>query len=456
MEYNIIIIGAGPGGYETAVAAAAKGLQVAVIEKGNLGGTCLNCGCIPTKCLCHTAEVLDIVRESDAQGVSVGGIQFDLSAAINRKNQVVGLLKAGIETLLKTPGITLYRGEAQLADANTVNILGTQEDGSKQVTDIVKAHSIIIATGSVTKFLSIEGAHAPGVVTSTEMLNLQSVPKRLCIIGGGVIGMEFASIYNSFGSEVTVVEFCKEILPNFDRDIAKRLKTSLKKRGISFYTGAAAKSIASGDEMTITYEEKGKEKTVQADIVLMAVGRAANVASLNLDDIGINYNPRGIVVDANMQTSVPGIYAIGDINGLMQLAHAATAQGLIALQHIIHTTGQAPDLNIVPAAVFTVPEAAMVGKTEEQLTEQGIAYKVYKSFYRANGKALSMNAEDGLVKILASEDGTLLGAHILGVHASDLIHELAILMCKGGSVHDISRTIHAHPSLSEIVMTAAE
>lgn len=456
MEYNIIIIGAGPGGYETAVAAAKKGLQVALVEKGDLGGTCLNCGCIPTKCLCHTAEVIDLVRESEEQGVSVGEIRFDLPTAINRKNHVVSQLQAGIETLLKTPGITLYRGEAQLADANTVNILSVESNSTKTVTDVIKANSIIIATGSVTKFLPIEGAHASGVVTSTEMLNLQSIPKRLCIIGGGVIGLEFASIYNSFGSEVTVIEFCKEILPNFDRDIAKRLRTSLKKRGIIFCVGASAKSIAPGDKMTVTYEEKGKDKTVLADLVLMAVGRAANIASLNLDDLGINYTARGIVVDRNMQTSVPGIYAIGDINGLMQLAHAATAQGLVALQHILHSTGQVPDLNIVPAAVFTVPEAAMVGKTEEQLTEQSIAYKVHKSFYRANGKALSMNAEDGLVKILASEDGILLGAHILGAHASDLIHEVATLMCKGGTVHDIFRTIHAHPSLSEIVMSAAE
>ncbi len=291
------------------------------------------------------------------------------------------------------------------------------------------------------------------------MLNLTSIPKRLCIIGGGVIGLEFASIYNSFGSEVTVVEFCKEILPNFDRDLAKRLRTSLKKRGITFCTGAAAKSISSGETMTVAYEEKGKEKSVEADLVLMAVGRAANVGSLNLDDLNIAYTPKGIEVDGNMQTSVPGIYAIGDVNGLLQLAHAAKAQGIIALEHILQGTAadkSSIDLGIVPAAVFTVPEAAMVGKTEEQLTEQGVEYKAYKSFYRANGKALSMDAEEGIVKILANLDGKLLGAHILGAHASDLIHELAILMSKEGTVHDIAKTIHAHPSLSEIILSASE
>ncbi|MBO4662360.1 MAG: dihydrolipoyl dehydrogenase [Bacteroidaceae bacterium] len=458
MEYDIVIIGAGPGGYETAVAAARKGLSVAVIEKSDLGGTCLNCGCIPTKCLCRTAEILELVKGSASHGIHANDLQFDFASAIQRKNQVVRQLQSGIDTLMKTPGITLYRGEAHLADANTVNVLVVGSNDTKEVADVIKTKNIIIATGSVTKFLPIEGAHAPGVVTSTEMLNLTTIPKRLCIIGGGVIGLEFASIYNSFGSEVTVVEFCKEILPNFDRDLAKRLRTSLKKRGMTFYTGAAAKSILSGDCMTVTYEEKGKEKTIDADLVLMAVGRTANVGSLNLDDLNIAYTPKGIEVDGNMQTSVPGIYAIGDVNGLLQLAHAAKAQGIIALEHILHgkTHKSALDLGIIPAAVFTVPEAAMVGKTEEQLMDSGVAYNVYKSFYRANGKALSMDAEDGIVKILASEDGQLLGAHILGAHASDLIHELAILMIKRGSVHDISNTVHAHPSLSEIILSATE
>ncbi len=459
MEYDIIIIGAGPGGYETAVAAARKGLQVAVIEKADLGGTCLNAGCIPTKCLCHTAEVLTQVREAAMQGISTGEVNFDLAAAMERKNMVVSKLQSGIEALMKTPGITLYRGEARLADSHTVDILRTDDSGALHVTETVNGRNIIIATGSVTKFLPIDGAHAPGVVTSTEMLRLESIPRRLCIIGGGVIGLEFASIYNSFGSEVTVVEFCKEILPNFDRDTAKRLRTSLKKRGITFCTGAAAKSIVPGTPMTVTCEEKGKDTTIETDLVLMAVGRAANTGALNLDDLNIAYTARGIVVDSNMQTTVPGIYAIGDVNGLMQLAHAASAQGAVALQHIIAGSvhGQCvPNLDIIPAAVFTVPEVAMVGRTEEQLTEQSIAYKVYKSFYRANGKALGMDADEGVVKLLADENGILLGAHILGAHASDLIHEVAILMQKGGSIDDIRTTIHAHPSLSEIILAASE
>ena len=447
METGIIIIGAGPGGYETAVRAARLGQQVVIIEKDRLGGTCLNAGCIPTKCLCHTADTLEVLRER--------GIQLDseeLAKAVAHKDETVERLRSGIAMLMKTPGITLVEGEAQFVDTHTVRV--KTEEGEQVFT----APHIIIATGSTTKFLPIEGAHAKGVLTSTEMLSLTSLPKRLCIIGGGVIGIEFASIFCSFGVEVEVVEFMKEILPPFDRDLAKRLRTSLKKRGITFHLGAGAKAIHEGEPMRVDFEEKGKLQSLECDMVLMAVGRAANVGALNLDDIGIKYSPRGIQVDECMQTSVPGIYAIGDVNGLCQLAHAATFQGYCALEHI---TGSASSvyqaaLKVIPSAVFSSPEAAMVGATEEQLAEAGVEYRSLKSFYRANGKALSMDADDGLVKLLVSLDGELLGAHILGAHASDLIHELALLMRMGGKVDDLAHTVHAHPSLSEIVLAASE
>ena len=447
METGIIIIGAGPGGYETAVRAARLGQQVVIIENDRLGGTCLNAGCIPTKCLCHTADTLEVLRER--------GIQLDseeLAKAVAHKDETVERLRSGIAMLMKTPGITLVEGEAQFVDTHTVRV--KTEEGEQVFT----APHIIIATGSTTKFLPIEGAHAKGVLTSTEMLSLTSLPKRLCIIGGGVIGIEFASIFCSFGVEVEVVEFMKEILPPFDRDLAKRLRTSLKKRGITFHLGAGAKAIHEGEPMRVDFEEKGKLQSLECDMVLMAVGRAANVGALNLDDIGIKYSPRGIQVDECMQTSVPGIYAIGDVNGLCQLAHAATFQGYCALEHITGSASSAYQdaLKVIPSAVFSSPEAAMVGATEEQLAEAGVEYRSLKSFYRANGKALSMDADDGLVKLLVSPDGKLLGAHILGAHASDLIHELALLMRMGGKVGDLAHTVHAHPSLSEIVLAASE
>lgn len=443
MNVDLTIIGAGPGGYEAAVKAAKAGLQVAIIEKEHLGGTCLNVGCIPTKCLCHTAEVLETLHGAAADGITAGETSFDIRTAMARKDEVVGKLVSGIETLLKTPGITLLRGEARLGKDKTVCV------GD----EVIASKNILIATGSVTKFLPIEGAHCDGVVTSTEMLQLDAVPRRLCIIGGGVIGLEFASIYAAFGSEVTVVEFCKEILPAFDRDMAKRLRTALKKRGITFKVGAAVQAVKPTDGgYSVEYDEKGKTSATEADLVLMAVGRAANLESLNLDEAGIAYTRRGITVDEHMQTNVPGIYAVGDINGLMQLAHAATFHSYVALDHILGTPS-ATNLAICPAAVFTQPELAMVGSTEEQLKDSGTEYEVHKGFYRANGKALSMAAEEGIAKVLTTPDGHLLGAHILGAHAADLVHETALAMANGLTLKDVQHCIHAHPSLSEIFLS---
>ena len=446
MTHQLIIIGAGPGGYEVGVKAAKAGLQVLVVEARKVGGTCLNEGCIPTKCLCKNASLLQELKESNTFGIETGEVQFDLSKAIARKDGIVEQLAGGIATLLKTPGITFVQGKAQFVDEYTIRV-GEEE---------YSAPNIIIATGSVTKFLPIEGAHGEGVVTSTEMLNLSQVPQRLCIIGGGVIGLEFASIFNAFGSKVTVVEYCKEILPAFDRDIAKRLRTSLKKQGINFKTGCAVSAIRTeADGKVVEYIEKETTKQEVCDLVLMAVGRGANLSSLNLDDIGIAYTPKGITVNENMQTSLPHIYAVGDINGLCQLAHAATFQSYRALNHILGKE-DCIDFGIIPAAVFTTPEVATVGLSEEDAEAQGIPYSTRKAFYRANGKALAMGAEDGIVKILADEEGRILGCHILGEHAADLIHEAAALMKSGAPLHTLADSIHAHPSLSEILLGAAE
>lgn len=444
IQTDLIIIGAGPGGYETASRAAEKGLNTVIIEKDALGGTCLNAGCIPTKCFCRNAEILDYARNAATYGINIGEINFNLQTAIDRKNEVVEKLKNGIGMLMKSPRITLVNGEAKFLDKNHVEVHGEE----------YTAPHIIIATGSISKFLPIEGAHAKGVVTSTEMLNLDKLPQRLCIIGGGVIGMEFASIFNSFGSHVEVIEFCKEILPPFDRDIAKRLRTALKKKGINFHIGSAAKAIHPGDCLTVEFDEKGKNQSIETDLVLMAVGRGPNLNSINLDDIGVEYTPKGIIVNKHMQTNVPNIYAIGDINGLCQLAHAASFQGYTALEHILgDTTHYAESLNLIPSAVFTNPEAAMVGKTEESLTEEGTPYKVYKSFFRSNGKALSINEEEGIVKVLVDDNDQIVGAHILGAHASDLIHEITILMQHKISFQDLLQTVHAHPSLSEVFLS---
>lgn len=449
---SLLIIGAGPGGYECAVRAAKAGLDVHVVDRTtHLGGTCLNEGCIPTKCLCHTAEVIETAKQSASYGIRTDLTGFSLAAVIERKNGIVNQLQQGIKALMATPGITFHEGTAQFVPGNAHAVMVGDET--------ITADYVIIATGSTSKFLPIPGAHTPGVVTSTELLNVEELPHRLCIIGGGVIGLEFAAIFNSFGSKVTVIEYCKEILPNFDRDIAKRLRTALKKKGIEFVTGAPVTAIhadeTNGGELHVSYEFRSSVHDALADLVLMAVGRAANVSSLNLSDADINFTPRGISVDADMQTNVFGVYAVGDVNGLCQLAHAATFQSYRALSHILGEK-DTTDLNLIPAAVFTTPEAAMVGLTEEQAKAQHPDTQVFKAFYRANGRALAMDAgSDGLVKIVALPDGTILGAHILGAHASELIHELAAVMAIHGKLDDIRHTVHAHPTLSELVLSAA-
>lgn len=460
---KIIIIGAGPGGYETALVAAKRGVEVVLIEAGHVGGTCLNEGCIPTKAFCKNAEVLDSLREAETFGVTGLSYGFDFGAVTSRKNAVVEQLRGGVEGLLGHKNITLVRGKASFKDPHTVVVEGAE----------YTADYIIIATGSVSASLPIPGADLPGILTSREILDIQDVPKRLCVIGGGVIGLEFASIFRSFGSEVTVLEYFKEILPRFDSDLSKRLKQSLGKRGIEIFTQAQVTGIEAQDETyRVSFTRKGKEETVEADKVLMAVGRKANVASLNLADVGVEFTPRGIVVDdKTMQTNIPHIYAVGDINGKMMLAHAATFQGLVALDHIMGIENEI-DLSVMPAAVFTSPEAACVGMTEEDCKAAGIPVKCLKSFFRANGKAVTMGETDGFCKLIVAAEpkddsqcddalqagvkvapGRVLGCHLYGPHASDIVQEACALITRKATLKEFESIIHTHPTLTEVLQS---
>ena len=450
MSKSITIIGAGPGGYETAAAAAEKGFDVTLITDGPLGGTCLNEGCIPTKCLCRNAEVLEDFAHSEEYGITAS-YSFDFKKAVERKEAVISQLRSGIEFLLKK--VRIIEGKASFKDSHTV-LVGEEE---------IESDYIIIATGSVSALLPIPGNDLEGVITSKELLSIDAIPRRLCIIGAGVIGLEFASIFNSFGSEVTVLEYCPNVLPRFDIDLAKRLKQSLSKKGISIITSAKVESIEhSPGGLEVKYQFKDNRFSILSDKVLMAVGRRPNLKSLNFDEIGIETTPKGVVVNNYMQTSVPNIYAIGDITGGMMLAHVATFQGRRVLNHL--TAGcpsEGPvdkiQLDLVPAAVFTSPEVATIGKTEEECKAEGVAFKIRKSFYRANGKALSMNSPDGYCKIIEEEkSGRILGCHIIGSHASDLIQEVTALISMDGNIYDLSSIIHAHPTLSEIVLNAAD
>lgn len=448
-EYGkLLIIGAGPGGYETALLAARKGIEVTLIEKGPVGGTCLNEGCIPTKAFCRHAQMLDELKEAETLGIKNLNYTFDFQTAVDRKEQIVGQLRQGVEGLLRHKLIHCIEGTARFVDAHTVQV-------NEQT---YAADHIIIATGSVPQILPIPGNNLPGVITSREILNLKQIPKRLCVIGAGVIGLEFASIFNSFGSQVTVLEYCKEILPRFDTDLAKRLKQSLGKRGIEIQTQAQVQKIEKAEDgsLKVSFMKKEKEEQTEADYVLMAVGRRANTESLNLDDIGVAYNKRSIEVDENMQTSLPHIYAIGDINGRQMLAHAATFQGVRALNHILGENDSL-DLNIIPAAVFTQPEAATVGLTEEDCKAQNIPYRCHKSFFRANGKAVCLNETDGFCKLLShKENGKILGGHLFGPHAADLIQEITVLIQRQATIGELSNIVHAHPTLGEVILEASK
>lgn len=435
--YDLIIIGAGPGGYETAAEAAAMGLNVLLVERDHPGGTCLNRGCIPTKALCRSAEVMADVRRAAAFGVNLpeGAVSFDLAAAQERKARVVGELREGIMELLRD--VTYLHGEARFTDARTIEVAG----------ESYTAPRIIVATGSAPALLPVEGAEL--AMTSDDLLNATSLPESIAIIGGGVIGMEFASMLAAVGVAVTLVEYCPEILPAFDGEIAKRLRMMLKRRGVKTVTGAAVTAITALERgYRVSYTAKGREQGVEAATVLMAVGRRP-VLPEGLTETGVATDRRGfITVDERMQTSVEGIYAVGDVNGRCMLAHAATAQGRVAL-------GLDQRLDPVPSVVFTLPECAAVGLTEEQCQQRDIDFTVGRATFRANGKAMAMDEPDGLVKMIVERTTRrILGCHICGPHASDLIAEPALAIAAGLTADTVASTIHAHPTLAESLAAA--
>ena len=425
-KVDLIIIGAGPGGYRAAEYAAKQGLKVVIFEGSEVGGTCLNVGCIPTKAYVHSAT---------------------FEEARERMATVVAQLRQGVEGILSHPNITLVREKGVFIDAHSVGDY--------------TADNIIIATGSETKWLPIKGVDErlrvgeqssgiPRVVDSTGLLQLETLPKRLAIIGAGVIGMEFASVFNRFGSEVTVIEYLKECLPALDSDIAKRLRNYLERPRVGDGT--------SGMRQGITFKMKTAVENIadiDADVVLMATGRKPRV-QVDFANAGVEYDERkGVTVDENFKTTVDGIYAIGDVNGKQMLAHAAEMQAIRAVNQIIGKK-DGIDFSIMPAAIFTQPEAACVGPTEDQLKEQDVAYECKKSFWRANGKALAMGETEGLLKLFVAPDGQILGCHAYGAHSADIIQEVSVLMCKHTTISELADMVHIHPTLSEILKSAVD
>lgn len=437
MKTDLLIIGAGPGGYHTAAYAARHGLTVTIVEKADVGGTCLNQGCIPTKALCHDAEAIEAAKR-----VCGDGVQVDFARISERKRNIVDKLRSDVETLMAQPGITLVRAGGVLTSANTVTAGGT----------VHTADNIIIATGSRPKLPPIEGIGLPGVLDSTGLLAIDTLPRRLCIIGAGVIGLEFASVFRSFGCKVSVIEYMKECLPPYDADISRRVRKAMEKRRVKFTMQAGVTGISqTGDGLQVNYTCKGKPGTAVADAVLVATGRAANIEGIGLEAVGIRTERGCIAVDDNMQTNVGGVYAIGDVNGRCMLAHAAIMQGMRCVNHIL---GRADNirLDIIPSAVFTNPEAAAVGLTESQCKDAGMEYSVRKTPYRANGRAVADEADGGLLKLLTDGDGRLIGCHACGQHAADIVQEATALMNMGCTVGQLNEITHIHPTIAELLM----
>lgn len=430
MKY--LIIGAGPGGYELAAKLSGTGHEVTLVERDSLGGTCLNRGCIPTKVMAHAASLIRMSRRAGDYGIMYAAPDIDFAALRERREAVVAALRDNVGMLLAK--VNIVHGEARFAGIKQVEVNG----------EVLTADRIVIATGSVSATLPVPGAeHA---ISSDGLLSLERVPESLAIIGGGVIGMEFAAIFAALGAKVTVIEYFKEILPQFDKDIAKRLRMSLSADGITFLTGAQVKEIAPGK---VIYESGGKSGEVEAAVIATAVGRRPNLPA-GLDKAGIVTERGAIAVDAEtMLTSAPDVYAIGDVNGLCMLAHAASAQAAAV-------AGEDVNLGVVPSVVFTSPEAAMAGMTELQCKDAALPFKAVKVPFRGNGKAVTTGDTDGMVKLIVNtETRRVLGCQIVGAHAADLIEEVAVVMSNNLPLEAITRTIHPHPTLCEAIQSAA-
>ncbi|MBI5491710.1 MAG: dihydrolipoyl dehydrogenase [Deltaproteobacteria bacterium] len=448
-EFDIVIVGAGPGGYVAAIRAAQMGAKVAIVEKDKIGGTCLNRGCIPTKALYYSAGALTAARRAGEFGVTVGEVKFDLGKAVDRKNDVVKKLVGGVEQLLKGNGVETLRGSAFVESPGKVGV--TKSDGTAEE---AAAKSIIIATGSEPAMIPAFNIDRKSVLTSTEMLDLREVPKSLLIIGGGVMGCEFATLFSAFGSSVVIVELLPTILSTEDKMVSRTILKRYKELGVTVLTEVSVESVTVEEGRVKTRLKDGREFVTEK--VMVSIGRSFNSTGLGLEAVGVNMDKGRITVNEKMETSVKGVYAIGDVTGKMLLAHVASTQGIVAVQNALGKD-TAMDYSVIPAGIFTDPEIASVGLREKDAEEKGVPVKVGRFPYAASGKALGMGETEGFVQIIA-DPGTdkVLGCSIVGAHATDLIGEVAVVMKTGAKLKDIAETVHAHPTLPELVMEAAE
>ncbi|AKP46699.1 MULTISPECIES: dihydrolipoyl dehydrogenase [Bacillus] len=451
IETDTIVIGAGPGGYVAAIRAAQLGQKVTIVEKEHVGGVCLNVGCIPSKALISASHRYHDALHSDSLGIKAENVTVDFSKVQSWKGSVVKKLTGGVSTLLKANKVEIVKGEVYFVDAHTVRVM---DEKSAQTYTFKNA---IIATGS--RPIEIPAfKFSKRVLNSTGALALEEVPEKLVVIGGGYIGTELGNAFANFGTKVTILEGGDEILPNFEKQMSSIVKRNLKKKGAEIFTNALAKGVEEKEDgVVVTYEVKGEEKTIEADYVLVTVGRRPNTDELGLEQVGIELTEKGLIkIDKQCRTNVPNIYAIGDIVPGPQLAHKASYEGKIAAAAI---AGQPDEIDYlaIPAVVFSDPELATVGYTEQQAKDEGIEIVAAKFPFAANGRALSLDSTDGFLKLITrKEDGLVIGAQIAGPGASDMIAELGLAIEAGVTAEDIAMTIHAHPTLGEITMEAAE
>lgn len=448
-DYDIAVLGGGPGGYVAAIRAAQYGKKVALIEARELGGTCLNRGCIPTKALLHGAEVYEQTLGASVFGVNAAEVGYDYTRMAAYKDSVVEKLVSGIGSLEKAHGVTVIKGFGRLTDAHTLDVVQASDEHMSVTFD-----KLILATGSSPARPPIEGIEGNNIVTSDDILSMTELPESFVIIGGGVIGIEFATLFATLGKPVTVIEMMPSILPGADADVVRTCLRVLKKKKVVIVNNAKVTKLEGGDTVTVTYELNGNMKTASGACCVVSVGRRAETRGIGLEELGIEMNRAFVNIDDHCRTNIENIYAIGDITGKIQLAHVASAQGLVAAANAAGHD-EVMDYGVVPSCIYTSPEIAFVGVSEDKAKAQGIEYKVGTFNVAGNGRAMVMGENLGVVKLISDMNDKLIGAQLMCPRATDMIAELAAVMKLGGTVKDIADTIHPHPTVSEAVMEAA-
>lgn len=450
-NYNLLVIGAGPGGYVAAIRAAQLGMKTAVIERGRLGGLCLNWGCIPTKALLKSAELYETVKKGGAYGLKTDGISYDLGEIVDRSRGITDRIVSGVEYLFKKHKIDSIKGDAKITSPTSVQI--TNGDNTETYT----AEHILIATGAHPRALPGVTSDGERIITSKEAMMLKELPEKLVVIGAGAIGMEFAYYYQCLGSQVTVLEAKERVLPIEDEEISKQAARSFKRRGVKIETQADVKTVErQGDSVQIQYKVRGNEKNLSADVALVAIGVVGNSENLGLEENGIKAIKGNISVNEHMQTAQSNIYAIGDVIGPPWLAHIASAEGVHAVEHMAGHHPALINYEAIPGCIYCRPHIASVGYTEQRAKEEGIEYEVGSFSLKASGRAIATGDADGLVKLIFEKQYKgLIGAHIIGGEATEMIHELALAIRMEATADDIGHTVHAHPTLGESIMEAA-